>query len=136
MSYYPTEKNGNGHLRSGFKTLVRSTRTSDEAMLPCYEFNKKENCEEFCNLLSQGLEQIYARYTRYRPTCGDRVYSISTSYQSHLRNYIIPPDEVICLTSDDHPDYYTFNNWVQCNKVRIEMQKFTDNLFEKIKLKD
>lgn len=136
MTFYPTEKNGNGHLRYGFKTLERSSNTSDVAMSPCYEFNKKENCEEFCILLSQGLELIYAKYTKYRPNCGDKVYSISTTYQSYLKKFVIPDDDVLCRTSDDHPDYYTFNNWEQCDNARVEMQQFADNLFKKIKLKD
>lgn len=130
MSYYPSEKNGKGYLKSGFQVMTREAHTSNDAMEPCYEFGSFDLCDKFCKLLLDGFEQIYEKY--YHPILkhGDKVYWISTYSQSHLRNLVIPKFQY-CKDPESYKFHYTFNDELECQKALSEMQIYANDLYAK-----
>ena len=131
MSYYLSERNGKGYLRSGFKSLERHPDTTDDSMKPCFEFDSFELCREFGVLLFQGLEKIYDKYLKFIPRAGNKVFWISTYSQSHLRE-LVGPKPVYCKNPDNYKYYYTFSNETERNKALKEMQTFANNLYKEL----
>lgn len=135
MSYYVSENIGNGHLRAGFKLLLRESATTNKAMMPCREFNSKIVGKLFCILLKVGLDRIYARYTHTTPINGKTIYWITTTYQSWL-DKLVEADPVVCNNSFDFKDYYTFQNAADLRLAKNDMQKYMDYLFSTMKMID
>lgn len=131
MSYYPSEKNGKGYLRSGFYVKTRELHTSDEAMKPCFEFDLYDLCVKFCELLLQGFESIYNRYPQPILKQGDKVYWISVYSQSHLRALVIPESQY-CENPNAYTFHYTFNNELECHKALVEMQAYANDLYVRL----
>lgn len=128
MSYYISEKLGNGYLRSGFQVLECTSGN----MTDCLEYKSKCIADLFCHLLWFGFDKIYGQYINTSPQLGLPVFWISTTYQSWLK-YLIPRHEASCKNILSYINFFTFRNESDRDNAMKEMQEYMDALFQALK---
>lgn len=128
MSYYISEKLGNGYLRAGFQVL----ECSSGVMTYCLEFMSKCVAEVCCHLLTMGFDRIYKQYVNTSPQLGVPIFWITTSNQSWLR-CLKPGYDLNCQNLSSYNGFYTFMNKADRDKAMKEMQEYMDVLYLALK---